>query len=387
MTFTYTRTDLISDINRKVHNKQGLFIDINRTCNETVREVLKETDLRTARRKASLTPNLFGEQYEYASPTDLKSYGIIDVDQQAQRADGEFNLVPSQIFRTQKKFSDIAIDDYNGMRLLLINSKLSSKKLVISELDSTTSGGGTWIATGDAENLEADSDDYYKGNGSLRFGINAAAGTTAGIKNTALSTFDLSDYLNGNGALFVFHKIQSATGLNSITLKVGNDTSNYYSKTITSKNDGTAFSTGWNLLRFDMTSLTTVGSPSSSSFNYVELILNKETTKVSESYYKFDYLVAMVGQNADIEYYTKYGWQSSTGAYKENSTSGSDYLVADTDEYDLIVAKAITIAKRELNYPQADIDDADKIYIDKRKDYVMKNPSESKVMSYDYYNF
>lgn len=91
----------------------------------------------------------------------------------------------------------------------------------------------------------------------------------------------------------------------------------------------------------------------------------------------------MVGQNADIEYYTKYGWQSSTGAYKENSTSGSDYLVADTDEYDLIVAKAITIAKRELNYPQADIDDADKIYIDKRKDYVMKNPSESKVMSYD----
>lgn len=387
MTYIYTRTDLIADINRKVHNKQGLFIDINRTCNEAVRKVAGDVDLRTTKRKVALTPSLFNQEYEYACPTDLKAFSIIDIPQQTSRVDDEFALVPASQFAVNRKPSDIAIDDYNGVRTILVNSKISDQTIVISDLDSTVSGGGTWSAVGDAQNLATDSDDYFKGNGSLKYDIGSGATTTAGIKNTTLNTFDFTNYVNGNGAIFVWAKIDSITDLTSFTVKVGNDISNYYSKTITAKNDGTAFTTGWNLLRFDMSSLATVGSPTLTTFKYVELYMNKATTKINVTGYKFDYLVLKVGKNADIKYYSKYGWQSSTGTYKENSTAGSDFLVADTDEYDVIVSKATSIAKRELNYPQADIDDADREYVDSVKMYMTKNPSEAKLMSNSYYEY
>lgn len=387
MTFTYTRTTLINDLNRHVHNKQGLFIDIGSTLNEGVRSVLKDVDLRTTRRKASLTPNLFSKEYEYACPSDLKDTSIIDIPQQAAREDGEFTLVPSEKFAVKKSIGEISIDDFNGTKILLINSKVSDKNVTISELDSTTSGGGTWSTIGDATSLAVDTDDYFSGIGSLIYAIGSGATTTAGIKNTTLNSFDFTKYISGNGAIFVWAKINSITNLTSFSLKIGTDISNYYLKTITSKNDGTTFTTGWNLLRFDMTSMTTTGTPTLASFRYVEIYMNKTAAKINETGYKFDYLVMRIGKNADVKYYSKFGWQNTSGAYLENSTSGSDYLVADTDEYDLILSKTIAIAKRELNYPQADIDDADAVYKNNYQMYVTRNPSEAKVMSYQYYDY
>jgi len=384
---TYTQAQLTAAINRHIQGKQGMLVDIVETANEAVRTVFSEVDLRTSRRKASLTPNLFNAEYDYACPSDLKSYGIIDIPQQAKREDGEFNLVPSREFAINKQAGDIAIDDYNGQRILKINSIVSDKTLVASELDSTTSGGGTWSANGDGTSLTADSDDYIKGNGALKISINSAGGTTAGIQNTTLNTIDFTDYVGGNGAVFVWVKINSTTGLTNYTLKIGNDTSNYYQKTVTTKNDGTAFTTGWNLLRFDMTSLTTVGTITITTFRYISLFMTKATTKVSESDYKFDYIVLKVGKNADVKYYSKYGWQTAAGAYIENSTLSTDLLVADTDEFDLIVKKAKLVAAKELDLGEQKIQEYDKEYKEAVAGYMSKNPSEASIITSEYYAY
>lgn len=386
MTFTYTRANLITGINRGVHNKLGMFSDINETCNDAVRKVYGDVDIRSSRRKVSLTPGLFSKEYEYFCPSDLKTFSIIDIAQQAGRSDGSFNLVPTEEFSVNKKASDIAIDDFNGTRLILVNSKVDSQSLQVSELDSITSGGGTWTTLGDATSLEQDTDDYFKGNASLKFNI-TTGGATAGIVNSSLNQFDITDYLNGSSAVFVRAKINSTTKLTSYTLKIGSDVSNYYSKTITTKNDGTAFSNGWNILRFDMSSLTQVGTPVNSQCTYVALYMNKETDKVADTDYKFDEIVIKRGKNSDIKYYSKYGWQNTSGAYLENSTSSSDYLVADADEFRLVTLAGISIGKRELNYPQADINDADDEYADAVKMYMLKNPSEAKVMGCQYYEY
>lgn len=386
MTFTYTRSNLISGINRRTHNKQGMFVDINATCNDAVRKVAREVDLKTTKRKIALTPGLFNNEYEYACPSDLKDYSIIDIDQQVARADKEFNLVPPQEFRTNRKLSDIAIDDYNGMRVLLVNSKVDSQSLTLSELDSLTSGGGTWETVGDATSLAVDTDDYFSGNASLKFNILSGA-ATAGIKNTSLNSFDLTEYLGGNSAVFVRAKIASVTYLTSYTLKIGSDSSNYYTKTITAKNDGTAFVDGWNILRFDLASLTTVGTPVLTACDYIEVYMNKSTSKAAGSDYKFDIITLKKGKNSYVHYYSSFGWQDTTGTYKRNSTLSSDYLVADDGEFDLCVLAGVTIAKRELNYPQADIDDADREYVEAVKMYMLKNISEAKVTSYQYYEY
>lgn len=387
MSFNYTRTQFTSAINRHIQGKGGMLVDINETANEAVRTVFSGVDLRSARRKSSLTPNLFHGEYDYACPSDLKAYGIIDIPQQAKRDDGEFTLIPSREFATNKKIGDISIDDYNGQRILKINSRVSDVTVVASELDSVTSGGGTWTTKGDATSLLPDADDYIKGNGSLKISIDASAGTTAGIQNTTLSPIDFTNYVNGNGAVFVWVKINSTTGLTNYILEIGTDTSNYYKKTVTTQNDGTAFVTGWNLLRFDMTSLTTTGTPTITNFQYAAIYMTKLTTKISESDYKFDYLVLKVGKNADVRYYSKYGWQTSAGAYIENSSTSTDLLVADTDEFDLLVIKGKLVASKELDFSESKIQEIQIEYDNALKNYMLKNPSESMIMSNEYYAY
>jgi hypothetical protein len=364
-----------------------MLIDSQDTVNEAVRTTFTEVDLRSARRKQSLVPNLFNGIFDYTCNTDLKASALIDIPQQAKREDGEFFMVPPTEFDIKRQRGMVAIDDFNGTRVLKISSNVSDKTLLLSELDSTTSGGGTWTAVGDAVSIEADADDYIKGNGSLKFAISAAAGTTAGIHNTGLSTFDMTDYLNGNGAAFVWHKITSTTGLTNIILKIGSDSSNYYSKTITTQADGTAFTTGWNLLKFDLTSLSTTGTPTDTSGTFAALYMTKTTGKVSESDYKFDWLVLKVGKTADVKYYSKYGWQTAAGAYIENSTEDTDVLVADTDEYDLLVKKGVAIATRELDFPRETKDEKDADYDKAMKNYMLKNPSEAMIMTNEYYAY
>lgn len=386
MTLVYTQANLTSDINRHLQGKQGMLVNIVDTANEAVRTVLSEVDLRSTRRKASLAPNLFNGIFDYACPSDLKANGIIDIPQQATRSDGEFNLVPSREFETNKKLGDISIDDYNGTRVLKINSRVDSKNVVIAELDSLTSSG-TWSAFGDGASVSADTDDFIKGNGALKFNISAAAGTTAGIVNSTLNNVDLTDYLGGNGAVFVWAKINSTTGLTNFILRLGSSSSNYYSKTITTQSDGTAFVNGWNLLRFNLSSLTTTGTPVDASVVYAALYMTKLTTKVSESDYKFDWLVLKDGRNADVKYYSKFGWTTSGGTYIENSTTSTDYVVADTDEYDLIVKKGIAIGTRELDFPRDVKDEKDNDYKQAKAEYMMRNPSETPIMTNEYYSY
>jgi hypothetical protein len=304
-----------------------------------------------------------------------------------KRYDGSFGLVPVEQFNVAPQLGDIALDDYNGVRTLLINSEVTTSSTIISTLESTTSGGGTWTATGDSENVRDNEDDYIKGNGSVFYDIGAGATTSAGIENIGLDTVDLTDYLGGHSSVFVWTRINSTTNLTNFILKIGTDNSNYYSKTVTVRHDGNAFQSGWNLLRFPLTSLTETGTVTDTTINYVSLSMTKDAAKISETDYAFNYLVVMKGVIHDILYYSKYGWQTSGGTYLENSTADSDLVVADTTEYELFVKHGVRRGMRFTNFGREEIDDADKEFADAVATYSSQNPDESQLMvsTYHYY--
>lgn len=387
MTFIYTRSQLLSDIDAGIKGKIGMISNQADLANRVAREVISKNNLRSTRRRSDLTPNLFPGIYQYACPSDLKNYGIIDVISQANRQDDSFNLVPSEQFEVSKRIGDIAVDDYNGMRVLLINSAATTTEQVISELDSTTSGGGTWVAFGDAENIAEDGDDYIKGSGSLAFGISSAGGTTAGLQNSALDARDMTDFFGGESSVFVWHRISSTTDITNYILRIGSSSGNYYQKTITARHDGNAFQTGWNLLRFDLTNLTTVGTPDQENIDYVAVYMTKATGKISETDYKFDWLVAMKGRLNQVAYYSRFPWQSSTGTYLENSTSPSDLLTADTTEYGLFVKKGIAEAARLVSIDEGVINRMDADYGTSVAEYRAENIDESIVMTSTYYDY
>ncbi len=391
MSFIYTRANLKTRINAGIQGKIGMLISEEDMMNEAVRNIVARVDLKSTRRRATLTPNLFNGRHIYSAPSDLKGFSIIDIPTQAreQRSDGEWALVPSEFYEREslKKDSMVAIDDYNGQRVLKMNSVIDSDEHVFSTLDALTSGGGTWSAFGDAESLAADTDDFIKNNGSLKFNLSSAGGTTAGIQNSGLNSFDMTDYFGGTSAFFMWAKITSTTNLTNFILRFGNDSSNYYSKTITTQSDGTAFVNGWNLLRFDVSSLTETGSVTKTAIDYATIYMTKDTAKVSESDYKFDNLTLKRGVVSYFKYYSKYGWQNSSGTYIENSSDDADLLLADTDEFNLFVLAGRILAGEEVGLTETEIQRKEKALEDAIKKYELNNPSEAKIMSYDYYDF
>lgn len=382
----YTYTNIKDLVNGAMHGKVDNLKSALNTINQGVRQALGKVDLRSTKRKSTLSPNLFNEVYDYSCPSDLKGMGIIDVVPQINRSrDYDIDLVSPEEFDRRKSsdFNLITLYDYDGTRRLRLSMDVDDDSLVVSELDSLTSGGGTWTLFGDGTNVRADSDNYVKGNGSIAWDISSAGGTTAGIYNSSLDTFDLTDYVSG-GSVFVWVYITSVTNLTNFILRIGTDSSNYFTKTITTNNEGVSFYNGWNLLRFDFSTSTEVGTVTDDTCNYVAIYMTKDGAKVSETDYRFDWLVVKRGEIHNLIYYSKYGWQSSAGTYLENSTATTDYINADTEEVNIIIGQIAELGFRELR----DYDDW-KIQKQENKEdiqnYQMKYPSEAKVYTTEYY--
>lgn len=377
---SYTQAQLLADINQEINGKIGMIANTTDFVNSVAREVNNDTTVRSSKRKSELSPDLFPDITQYALPSDTRDFKIIDIPAQAKRYDGGFGLVPVEQFNTRRQAGDIAIDDANGMRTLLIDSDVVSDQTLVSELDSLTSGGGTWTVVGGATNLAADGDDYIKGNGSLSFDLSAASQATAGIVNSTLNSFDILNYLGGSGALFVWVKLNTPTYVTSFTLKIGSSASNYFTKTITAKHDGNAFERGWNLLRFPLTSLTETGSVNEAVTNYVSIVMDKNVLKISETDYKFDWITVMNGQIHNVTYYSKFNWITAAGTYIENSTDPSDILVADTSEYELFVKKGKYKGMQFTNTDLSVRNEAKADYKEAVAKYEMNNPDESQIM-------
>jgi hypothetical protein len=218
----------------------------------------------------------------------------------------------------------------------------------------------------------------------LKFDLTGAA-TTAGIQNTTLNNIDITKYTN-DGSVFVWAYINSTTNLTNFILQIGNDlTANYYSQTITTTNEGVAFSNGWNLLRFDFASMTQTGTVAPTTVDSIRLYMTKTLGK-SDDGYRFDNITLHTGEYHDILYYSKYGWQTSSGTFLENSTASTDKLNCDTEEFDLFVYKGKELAS-------ADMKDWNGVkyyegkYLERKKQYQKTYKSERMPLETNYYTF
>ncbi len=360
--------------------------DLNTIVNRAVREVLLVADLRSAKRKTPLSPNLFNGIYDYACPIDLKSFGIIDIRPQIKRSKSDqWRLTSTEEFDRLKSeigFSNdnlIAIDDFDMVRKLRISRLIDDYSVVIDRLDDV----GNWKGFEDGTNLTKDLGNYVKGSASLNWDISDGGLTMAGIYNDAINHIDISDYLS-EGSIFVWAYIPNTDDITNFILRIGNNSSNYYYITITTNNEGTAFTAGWNLLRFDLANKVETGTVNSTDCTYCAVYMTKDVAKVNETDYRFDNIVLKRGEHYDVIYYSKYGWQSIAGAYLENSTADTDYLNYDTDEITLIEYKAAELGERYLRN-QGEANNFLNLFKTNLMDYQLKNPSEALLMQTIYH--
>lgn len=402
---TYTRADLEARVNAGIKNKIGLLVDREQTINDAVRAVNAEADLRSTRRKATIHPGIFDEVLAYPAPVDIKAQKLVSLSQQADGNDVYygFSLIPYEQFNqklghynrysdgrytelqfgNQRELYTVAFDDLSMVRRMMLAAPQDGTSQSLSNLDSLTAGGGLWTSFGDAFNVDADTGNFVRGNGSIGFDINGAGGTTAGIYNATLTPFDISGFLGEQNSIFVYVYLSDSDDITNFTIRLGNDASNYYQMTVTGTHFDTEFQTGWNLLRFDIPNLTTTGTVDATDMDYIALFMTKDAAKINQSGFNFDNIVIRSGNKYVVRYYSKYPWQSQAGLWKENSTESDDFLNADSDEYDMIIDKAITIAGNEVDETRA-VTTAQVRYDRKLAMYTRGNPSESFVETSDY---
>ena len=350
-------------------------ITVQNFINRAARIVYSEVDLRSAKRNVVLGTDLFDDIYSYPAPSDLKGDAIIDFIPQVNRSTTfRLDLVSEQEFDLKKTIKNnlvaLATDDL--VKRIMFSGDVVDTKLTAATLDSLTSEG-TWSAYNDATNLVADTDNYVAGGGSIKFDLTGSA-TTAGIQNTTISALDISDYVN-NGHIFVWVYINSTTNLTNFICDIGNDlTTNYYTQTITTNNEGVAFYNGWNLLRFDFASMTQNGTVAPTTIDSIRIYMTKTSGK-SDDGYRFDHIVLHTGEIHSILYYSRYPWQNSSQTFLENSTATTDYINAETDEFDGFVYKSKEEVFKELR--RFDLaKQAREDYDNWKKEYKKRNPSE-----------
>lgn len=383
MAFPYSYTNFKSALNDQLHGKNSAIIDLRGLINRAVREGSQFVDLRSTKRKAQLSPGIYTQVYNYAAPADIKDDAIVDVQRQLNRSEDFYLTTPEQfdIRKTHDK-NMLAFDDYNGMKMLQISTEVQTLETILNECESITANG-TWVASGDATNLAVDTVNFINGSASLKYDLNAG-GTTATITNSTQTQVDLTSY-NGQ-SIFVYQRIPLITLLTSFTLKWGSDSSNYWSKTVTTTHEGLSFFLGWNLLRFDWPSSST-GTPDISKIDYLQLIINKGAGMVASVNWNTDFFVARIGDIHNVLYYSRYLWQSNAGVYIADSTADDDVVVAEADEFDYLVKYCARIgaqvARLEVVERKEILDESNTAI----ELYKTRHMSERKVLINDYYRF
>ena len=206
---------------------------------------------------------------------------------------------------------------HNGVPIIRIVAPYTTQQVIISTMNNLDN----WTTVGDATNLAVDSTFFYQAPASLRFNL-SASGSSGGIQQTLQSPIDMTSY-QGVGVVFLAVEMPTASDIASYTLRIGSDSSNYYTVTTTSAFLGNFTSGEFQLAPFDLANATTVGSPDITNIQYVQCTANYNGT--AQTNMRFGYLFASLPTPAQILY------QSSAIFLPVGSTTPLSTITANTD--------------------------------------------------------
>lgn len=249
---------------------QGLNLNnvtnLNTAFERTARQVCVKLDIPEATLRQNLT--LYDGVTDYLAATDMFASAIVDLRPQGQTR-WESDVVrkfPIEEFDRKKGFltggPKITVEYDKGTGLLRVVSVVPNPRIELDSMSDTTG----WTAAGTASGLAADATVFWQTPASLRF--NVATGT--GTLTKTISSEDLTDY-KGVGVAFLAFRTPSASNLTSIELRLGSDASNYYSVTVTTGFIKAFTTSEWMLASFDLSTATTVGTPTITKITYAQL--------------------------------------------------------------------------------------------------------------------
>lgn len=195
---------------------------------------------------------------------------------------------------------------------------------------------GTWVASGDANGVTTDLDEFKTGNGSVNFDI-TASGIVAIMTNATVTSTDLSTY-EDSGKWRVWVYLPDVTYITNVTMHWGSDASNYWSLTESKDYKNESLTDGWNLLEFDWSdsAVTEVLTPDSAAIDYIQLRFNYSASQPDDEDFRIDAIQIANSYGTNSVYEMKYFYQpdmmtsemDTTGLPPGNTALLCDYAIA-----------------------------------------------------------
>lgn len=315
----------------KVRNVYNLY---ERAANNMLSKIKLLESIRTA----PLTDAVHDKIYSYAVPSDFNT--LIGIYPSGERDLGDdVQRVFAEQFDRRKAVDDkqISIEGNNGTKIFRINWK-ENEPTTISTMDSYD-GNGTWAVVATASGLATDTQYKYSGSGSVKVDI---AATGDGIDNTTLDTVDLTDE-DEVGDFIVPIYLKNATdaaNLTSVTFIWGNDVSTAYWTGVaqTAQFDGSAFQTGWNIIKIPWNTATETGTVDPATIDSAKITF---TVGGAITDIRVDNILCSVGTVFDVKYYSKYLFQTAAGAWINKPSLDTDLVICDVDSINIFLYECL----------------------------------------------
>ncbi len=279
----------------------------------------------------------FSGVYDYSPPSDLKGKKLIDPRPQDGRSGESFTQTFTKEFDQDKAFryGKISVEMIDGSKVL----RLSEGGKASATVDETNAVG-TWAAAGGASGLVLDTIIRLDGSDTLRVALDVTGGY---IENTTLTSVDLTDF-EDIGSFFRKIYLPTATGLTSVTLRIGSTSGDYW--LITGEPHFGSYKAGVNLVRFDWADATETGSPSVTAIDYERLAF---VTTAAISGVRAGPLSVKLPTPYETPYYANRLFQNSLGTWIVTPTNDNDVIVLEKEAENIFFYECCEIIAEDLS--------------------------------------
>ncbi len=307
---------------------------IRNSLRRCINHLMKDHGIYATKKPYSLA--LYDTVTEYPAPSDL--FDVVNI----QGNNKNFlKTKPDAFYLTSGDL--FSVDSYRNQHALLVKTSVTSSSVIINGCESVTDNG-TWSAEAstDAQNVTTNTLNVKQGSGAVSFDVNTAlsGNNYAGVENSTMTRVDITDF-SGKGTVFVWVYLPSVTNLTSVTLRLGNDGSNYYSQTATAQFNGYAFRVGYNRVAFSLVTATETGTVTDTAVDYVNIRLNYSSSFVSTNGFLIDDIRIANPTTLDLVYYSSHFVIDSSGETKQYFTADGDESMLDEADDDILIYHAL----------------------------------------------
>ena len=303
---------------------------------EAASNLLSEIDPYETVRHSEL--NLYDGINDYSPPSDLKGKKIIDIRKQVRRLD-DFRQTFTEDFDRDKEEETFSVEFDEGAKLLRIERDIGNSLAVT---DTTTTN---WTAGTGVSNIVSDTilllDE--ESTPSLRFDVSSGSN----LLTWAGTAVDLSDH-ELKSSFFLHIYFPDSTIISSVAIRIGSDSSNYYS--ITGAIHKGSLRTGVNLYRFDWNGATETGSVDADNVDYLRLSI---TTTSADTDIRIGRLFSKLPAPYEVVYYSNSLFTNSAGTtFKTIPTDDSDLVLLEKEAENLFFYECCEIISEDLQRDQ-----------------------------------